>query len=151
MAIFAKYAPSGVWERLLPDPAEYERLYKTQPESEATPEEPHDAPEKSGPVRYILELGPGHVIQASSEQLDDRIVTIDRRQLGWTSVLADAGVEFPFKDQTFAHVFSSHLFEHLSFAQAEQCARSSYRVLKPFGTIRFYMPNLEYWARRYQD
>ena len=89
-------------------------------------------------------------MQASQDQPDDQLITIDRRQLGWTSVLADAGMEFPFKDQIFAHVFSSHLFEHLSFAQAEQCARSSYRVLKPFGTIRLYMPNLEYWVRCYQ-
>lgn len=94
-------------------------------------------------MRYILELGPGHTFQAPHH--GGRIIGMDLRQLGYTTVMADAGAEFPFRDQTFDHIFSSHLFEHLTFAQSEQCVKSSYRVLQPFGTLKFYLPDFGYW------
>ncbi len=55
----------------------------------------------------------------------------------------------PFDDASFAAVYHSHLLEHLPREQALPFMRECRRVLKPGGTIRLAVPNLEAIARLY--
>lgn len=55
----------------------------------------------------------------------------------------------PFDNNRFAAVYSSHTFEHLYRAQAENLARECFRVLKPGGVCRLVLPDLEAAVRRY--
>lgn len=63
----------------------------------------------------------------------------------------DAGKPFPFPDASFNYVYSEHLFEHLTYPQAQNMLKESYRVLKPGGVIRIATPNLRFLLGLYQD
>ena len=59
-------------------------------------------------------------------------------------VYMDAGEPFPILDNTFDYVYSEHLFEHLTYKQAKNMLKESYRVLKENGVIRIATPNLQF-------
>lgn len=63
----------------------------------------------------------------------------------------DAGKPFPLPDATFDYVYSEHLFEHLTYPQAQNMLKESYRVLKPGGVFRVATPNLRFLLGLYQD
>jgi predicted SAM-dependent methyltransferase len=64
-------------------------------------------------------------------------------------VYLDARRRFPFSDGTFDRVFSEHMIEHLSYADARRCLRECLRVLKPGGRLRVATPSLEHIAHLY--
>lgn len=66
-------------------------------------------------------------------------------------IYLDAGKRFPFPDATFEHIFSEHVFEHLTYPQAMNMLKESYRVLKPGGVIRIATPDLRFLLGLYQD
>lgn len=66
-------------------------------------------------------------------------------------IYLDAGKPFPFPDESFDYVFSEHLFEHLTYPQAMNMLKESYRVLKPEGVIRIATPNLQFLMGLYQE
>ena len=66
-------------------------------------------------------------------------------------VYMDAGQTFPLPDAAFDYVFSEHLFEHLTYPQAQNMLRESYRVLKRGGVIRIATPDLRFLLGLYQD
>lgn len=66
-------------------------------------------------------------------------------------VYLDAGKPFPFPNESFDFVFSEHLFEHLTYPQAMNMLKESYRVLKPGGVIRIATPNLQFLIGLYQE
>ncbi len=55
----------------------------------------------------------------------------------------------PYRDATIDAVYSSHVLEHLTPAQAEALLREARRVLRPGGVIRIAVPDLEGIARAY--
>lgn len=57
----------------------------------------------------------------------------------------------PCRDGTADVVYASHVLEHLEPEAAEQFVRQIHRVLRPGGTIRVVVPDLETAARRYLD
>lgn len=63
----------------------------------------------------------------------------------------DAGQPFPLPDASINYVFSEHLFEHLTYQQAQNMLKESYRVLKPGGVIRIATPDLRFLLGLYQD
>lgn len=63
----------------------------------------------------------------------------------------DAGKPFPFPDASFDYVYSEHLFEHLTYQQAQNMLKESYRVLKSGGVIRIATPNLHFLLGLYED
>ena len=67
------------------------------------------------------------------------------------AVYMDAGAEFPFPDDSFNYVYSEHLIEHLSYAQAVNMLRECHRVLKPSGVIRIATPNIRFLVDLYQN
>jgi hypothetical protein len=56
---------------------------------------------------------------------------------------------FPFPDNTFDVVYSSHVLEHFTSEQAAFLVRESHRVLKAGGIIRAVVPDLEASVREY--
>lgn len=67
------------------------------------------------------------------------------------AVYMDAGASFPFPDDSFDYVYSEHLIEHLSYAQAVNMLRECHRVLKPSGVIRIATPDIRFLIDLYQN
>lgn len=63
----------------------------------------------------------------------------------------DAGKPFPLPDNTFNFIYSEHLFEHLTYRQAQNMLKESYRVLKPGGIIRIATPDLQFLINLYNE
>src|SRR5687767_1836788 len=61
----------------------------------------------------------------------------------------DLHAPLPFPDTTFDAVYHSHVLEHLPHAEAPAFLRDCARVLRPGGTIRVVVPDLETIARLY--
>jgi hypothetical protein len=57
----------------------------------------------------------------------------------------------PYADSSFDVVYHSHLLEHFSKQSAPAFLRECYRVLKPGGTTRIAVPDLERIARAYLE
>ncbi len=55
----------------------------------------------------------------------------------------------PFPDEEFDVVYHSHVLEHFSKSQGSAFLRECFRVLKPGGTVRVAVPDLEGIARAY--
>jgi len=68
-----------------------------------------------------------------------------------TGIYMDAGKPFPLPDGSFDYIYSEHLFEHLTYQQAQNMLKESYRVLKPGGIIRIATPDLQFLMRLYQE
>jgi SAM-dependent methyltransferase len=56
---------------------------------------------------------------------------------------------FPFPDNSFDAVYSSHVLEHFTRAQAMKLVAEAYRVLKKGGILRIVVPDLEETCREY--
>jgi len=57
---------------------------------------------------------------------------------------------FPFRDSSFAFVYTSHMLEHLAPSDAEFCLREVNRVLRPGGVLRILVPDLDDLVRRFR-
>ena len=57
----------------------------------------------------------------------------------------------PFEDNTFDACYASHVVEHLTQTQAADLVEEMHRVLRPSGTIRLVVPDLEAIVRLYQQ
>lgn len=69
----------------------------------------------------------------------------------WQGVYMDAGKRFPLPDESMNFVYSEHLFEHLTYQQAQNMLKESYRVLKPGGIMRLATPDLQFLLGLYQE
>lgn len=69
----------------------------------------------------------------------------------WQGAYMDAGKRFPLPDESMNYVYSEHLFEHLTYQQAQNMLKESYRVLKPGGIIRLATPDLRFLLGLYQE
>lgn len=56
----------------------------------------------------------------------------------------DAGKPFPIESDSFDYIFSEHLFEHLTYPQADNMLKECYRVLKKGGVMRLATPNIQF-------
>jgi SAM-dependent methyltransferase len=57
----------------------------------------------------------------------------------------------PFESSQFEAVYHSHLLEHLKPEQGERLINECFRILKPEGTLRIVVPDLERIARLYLE
>jgi predicted SAM-dependent methyltransferase len=55
----------------------------------------------------------------------------------------------PFADQSVSCIYSSHTFEHFSWAESLAVAKECFRVLRPGGVLRVAVPDLQLIAREY--
>jgi predicted SAM-dependent methyltransferase len=56
----------------------------------------------------------------------------------------DATGQFPWLNDTFSHVFSEHMIEHVELDGARNMIRECYRVLRPGGRIRIVTPDRDF-------
>jgi len=63
----------------------------------------------------------------------------------------DLNRPLPFDDNSFAGIFSEHVFEHFDLDQGESILRECLRVLKPGGSLRLIVPDGEKILRTYLE
>ncbi|MDJ0744589.1 MAG: methyltransferase domain-containing protein [Xenococcaceae cyanobacterium MO_167.B27] len=83
----------------------------------------------------------------------------DRFHQQWTNIdiksANDAVISYnicqkiPYLDNSFDAVYHSHLLEHLTKHQAQSFLRECFRVLRPDGTLRVVVPDLEQIVKTY--
>lgn len=66
-------------------------------------------------------------------------------------VYLDASIKFPFEDNTFDHIYSEHIFEHLYFEDSCNMLAECYRVLKPNGVMRLALPHIGFLQGLYNN
>jgi len=76
-------------------------------------------------------------------------VNIDSVPRGEQVLVHDLNQGIPFPEYSFDVVYHSHLLEHLAKAEAVPFMQECFRVLKPEGTVRVVVPDLEQIARTY--
>lgn len=62
----------------------------------------------------------------------------------------DVGKRFPFADNTFEAIFTSHMLEHLFPDQGRNCVSEALRVLAPGGVLRIAVPDLDLMIANYR-
>ncbi|WP_247874362.1 methyltransferase domain-containing protein [Azospirillum sp. TSH58] len=99
--------------------------------------------EPVNPARpLLLNIGCG-------ERFHDDWVNMDVMPYSYAVLAHDAAAGLPFLDGTFDAVYHSHVLEHLSPAAVPAFLRECRRVLKPGGTLRIAVPDLEAACRAY--
>ena len=76
---------------------------------------------------------------------------------GWLSVdmtdqcdlYWDLRLGLPFPDESVDHIYSSHLFEHLTYKEGQALLKDSLRVLKPGGTFSICVPDARIYIEGY--
>ena len=68
----------------------------------------------------------------------------DRSPKSRQVVRIDVTTRFPFADDVFSHVFSSHMIEHLAHPQGAQMLIECHRILQPGGRFRVSTPDLSF-------
>lgn len=76
---------------------------------------------------------------------------------GWITVDTAAGCDLywdlreglPFAERTVDAIYSSHLFEHLTFADGQALLRECLRVLKPGGSFSIAVPDARIYVEAY--
>jgi predicted SAM-dependent methyltransferase len=90
----------------------------------------------------LLNVGCGERFHAAWTNLDMRPVSPEVTR-------HDVRAALPFENDAFDGVYHSHVLEHLPRAEGERFLRECWRVLRPGGTIRVAVPDLEMLARLY--
>jgi SAM-dependent methyltransferase len=62
----------------------------------------------------------------------------------------DVGKRFPFADNSFEAIFTSHMLEHLFPDQGRNCVSEALRVLAPGGVLRIAVPDLDLMIANYR-
>jgi len=55
----------------------------------------------------------------------------------------------PFKNESVSFIYSSHTFEHFTWAESFKIAEECFRVLRPGGVLRLVVPDLRLIIERY--
>jgi predicted SAM-dependent methyltransferase len=63
----------------------------------------------------------------------------------------DLNKGIPAEDDSLDLVYHSHMLEHLSYTEGIAFIRECYRALKPGGTMRVLVPDLETWIHAYTN
>lgn len=79
------------------------------------------------------------------------VTSADKIKVAWNSeiLIHDLRKPLPFRDESAAAVYSSHLLEHLYHEEAQQLIRESYRVLAREGILRIVVPDLASIVQEY--
>ena len=98
-----------------------------------------------GPKLYQNFLNVGYWSQLQAE-------TVYKDLNGTTNTFMlnhDLRLGVPAADNSLDLVYHSHMLEHLSYVNGIQFIRECFRVLKPGGTMRVLVPDLELWINAY--
>lgn len=65
--------------------------------------------------------------------------------------LRNCSKPLPFQKNSVDYIFSSHFFEHVKKYEVIRVLKSCYNCLKPGGTIRISIPDLDFIVKQYQQ
>ena len=68
---------------------------------------------------------------------------------GYNFMAHDLRLGLPFHDGSVDYIYSSHMLEHVSYAQGKELLAHCYRALKPAGVMRVAVPDLQLMAMAY--
>lgn len=82
-----------------------------------------------------------------------RIIPQKQLALTWNRniFIHDVRKPFPFPDNSFSAIYSSHLLEHLYLVEAKNLLKECYRMLEPNGVLRMVVPDLGAIIQEYID
>jgi len=83
----------------------------------------------------ILEIGCGE------KRVFNNSICIDIRKTSEVDIIADAG-KLPFHNESFEHIFSSHMIEHISHLEINDILKNWVRLLKIGGKLELRCPDL---------
>jgi SAM-dependent methyltransferase len=92
--------------------------------------------------RVLLNVGCGRTYHAAWTNIDIEPSTANVRRF-------DVNAGMPFADAVFEACYCSHMLEHLGRAEAARLVSEMFRVLRPGGTIRIVVPDLQAIAQEY--
>jgi predicted SAM-dependent methyltransferase len=61
----------------------------------------------------------------------------------------DLRLPIPLPDNSVSKIYSSHLFEHLTYSEGQKLLKESFRLLKPGGTFSICVPNARIYVDHY--
>ena len=96
--------------------------------------------------RYLREHPVRKLQIGAGENVLDGWLNTDLRPTGPDICFLDAGVRFPFPDETFDYILTEHQIEHIPFERGRFMLAECRRVLRPDGRIRIATPSLEVLA-----
>jgi SAM-dependent methyltransferase len=111
-------------------------------------------PHRLAPQHSLLHLGCGMNKQADFDNLDfytkhGLMNALLRKQAQPTVFGHDLRYPLPFDDGAYEGIFSEHALEHLGAGAAINLLNEMRRVLKPGGTLRLVVPDLEQYVDFY--
>ena len=132
---------SGIRERIrtrLPFTVELYEFVISERKMRPTPKKVSALLAKDNPIQ--LDIGGAEPGKGSWTTLD----ITDTCDLFW-----DLRKGIPFPDESVSAIYSSHLFEHLSYQEGQGVLRESMRVLRPGGTFSICVPNARIYIESY--
>ena len=75
-------------------------------------------------------------------------ISVDARSLPGVTVVVNAWDLIAFPNEGVEEIYSRHMLEHLTLAEARRTLREWARVLKPGGVAEIIVPNREYHLRQ---
>jgi predicted SAM-dependent methyltransferase len=100
-----------------------------------------------------------HALISSGQEIKLDLGGADPGNNGWLSVdmtdlcdlYWDLRLGIPFPSESIDQIYSSHLFEHLTFTEGQGLLRESLRVLKPGGSFSICVPNARIYIEGYMS
>jgi predicted SAM-dependent methyltransferase len=98
-----------------------------------------------------------HALISSGQEIKLDLGGADPGRNGWKSLdlteqcdlYWDLRLGIPFPSESVNHLYSSHLFEHLTYQEGQALLKESLRVLKPGGAFSICVPNARIYIEGY--
>ncbi|MCG3205100.1 MAG: hypothetical protein KCHDKBKB_01817 [Elusimicrobia bacterium] len=74
-----------------------------------------------------------------------------KKNMKTAQIFLDLEKPFPFVENTFDAVYSSHVHEHFPYRVGERILAECFRILKPGAQLRIVVPKIEYYFEKYMQ
>ena len=84
----------------------------------------------------------------SEDEIQDGIQIYKHDDAGGHVINHNVNKGLPFRDNSISNIYSSHFIEHLTYTEAKDFLKESFRVLRPNHTIRIVCPDISIWIEK---
>lgn len=102
-------------------------------------------------MHYLAQPGDKKLVLGCGASVLTGWLNTDFEPLSDEVMYLNVTIPFPFADGTFDLIFTEHMIEHVSYADAERMLRECWRVMKAGSKIRVSTPDLKFLVDLYQD